>query len=118
MPGITLIFDNKSNKKLENEYKKINKKFKKEVLSIKKELKPHITLMHFQSSDGDKYNNKIKSTITKLSNKYKSYKIIVNGLAIFVRGNKYILYFTTPYNENLRNIHKNVWTELKKYLSR
>ena len=113
MPGITLIFDNKSNKKLENEYKKINKKFKKEILSIKKELKPHITLMHFQSSDGDKYNNKIKSTITKLSNKYKSYKIIVNGLALFVRGNKYILYFTTPYNENLRNIHKNVWTELK-----
>ena len=36
MPGITLIFDNKSNKKLENEYKKINKKLKKEVLSIKK----------------------------------------------------------------------------------
>ena len=91
MPGITLIFDKKSNTKLESEYKKINKKFNQQLLSIKKELKPHITLMYFSGNDGDKYYSRIKSAITKTSRKYNSYKIKINGLAIFVRGNIYTL---------------------------
>ena len=113
MPGITLIFDKKSNEKLETEYKKINDKFGKELLSIKPELKPHITLMHFSGNDGVPYYEKIKLAIIKTVANYKSYNITVNGLAMFVRGDKYILYFTTPYNKILRKIHKKIWKELK-----
>lgn len=113
MPGITLIFDDISNEKLETEYRKINNKFKQELLSIKSELKPHITLMHFSGTDGDLYYDKIKLAITKTAEYYNSYKITINGLAIFVRGDKYILYFTTPYNKILRKIHRKIWKELE-----
>lgn len=112
MPGITIIFDKKSNDKLESEYKKINDKFKQELLSIKKELKPHITLMYFSKNDGIEHYAKIKSSIIKTSNKYNSFKINVNGLALFVRGKRYILYFTIANNENFQKIHKNIWKEL------
>ncbi|VVU95632.1 hypothetical protein CPAV1605_1384 [seawater metagenome] len=117
MPGITLIFDQISNQKLEQEYKKINDKFQKELLSIKPDLKPHITLMHFPGDEGDIYYEKIKLAITKTANQFKSYKININGLAMFVRGDKYILYFTTPYNRILRKIHKKIWKELKNIYS-
>jgi len=112
MPGITLIFNDKSTKKLEKEYRKINKKVGKNILSIKKDLKPHITLMYFQKEKGKKNLEKINNAISKIAKKYKSYKLIVNGLAIFIRGDNYILYFTTPYNNVLQNIHNDVWKEL------
>ena len=38
----------------------------------------------------------------------------INGLGLFVRNNNYILYFTTPYDDNLQKIHKNIWKELSK----
>jgi 2'-5' RNA ligase len=111
MPCICLIFDEKSNKKLEDAYKKINKKFKEDLLSVKKDLKPHITLMYFSKEKGEKYFSEIKKVIANTAHKFNSYKVKINGFGIFIRQDKYILYFTTPYDTVLQQIHANIWDQ-------
>ena len=115
MPGISLTFNNKDNKKFINIFNSINKKLSKKLLLTNNDFKLHITLMYISKDldiklkDIDDNYQKINNILDMIKNKYNKFKIKITGLGIFRKNNNYILYFNIPYSIELQNIHKDIW---------
>lgn len=110
MPGICLSFDKKSNHYLNKLYKKINNIYKKEIIKINNDLIPHISLLRTKYNETEnKYIYKAIDIITKNNKKYFIY---LQGVGIFKKTDKYVIYLSISYDENMQKVHKELWKKL------
>ena len=109
MPGIVLTLGHHHANTLTELYTHINKKLKKNVILTDKV--PHISLMRIQRD----FTQQTLDTIEKVVNNISVHNIPlqINSIGMFKKtDSKFVLFFNTVYDANLKHIHKKVWDSL------
>ena len=115
MPGICLIFDDKTKQAINDIYGKVNQKFSREVLKIDENLEPHFTLLYHFKSDDIGNERELHQKIDILANQFSKRIIKIEGYGIFQKEENCILYLSTAYDTEFQKVHNKAWEIFQDY---